>query len=205
MNGLLNSYKWIWLKWSETRTEWEADGRRGDALVLGRRTSGRWVGNNKEELCGDTALKARPTNTQTKVARCTHTKPSLHATPPPPNAYPGNPFPSSSLSIKSMNTEGHLRRQVRISLISPHNPAAQPSRYHTQLQLSLVSPSSFTVWLISINPNEKHVLHLRKCRDGGCVDCSLTWIYSARQWWLTEWKQFRKRSSDYDQEHRWPT
>lgn len=41
---------------------------------------------------------------------------------PPPSAYPGNPFPSSSqLSGKSMNTEGHLWRQVRISLSKPHN------------------------------------------------------------------------------------
>lgn len=36
------------------------------------------------------------------------------------NAYPGNPFPSSSLSGKSMNTEGHLRRQVRISFTKLH-------------------------------------------------------------------------------------
>lgn len=40
--------------------------------------------------------------------------------PLPQDAYPGNPFPSSSLSGKSMNTEGHLQRQVRISLTKLH-------------------------------------------------------------------------------------
>lgn len=40
--------------------------------------------------------------------------------PSPKDAYPGNPFPSSSLSGKSMNTEGHLQRQVMISLTKLH-------------------------------------------------------------------------------------
>lgn len=81
----------------------------------------------KQELRSRLGEMPTPSKNTDKVTRCTHS-PTCHL---PPSAYPGNPFPSSSLSGKSMNTEGHLRRQVRISLSKPHNA---PARHKTHYQ-----------------------------------------------------------------------
>lgn len=76
-----------------------------------------WVSQN-DKVRMTARMPLKPTYQTHKEIDKTHTKPYM---PLPPSAYPGNPFPSRSLSGKSMNTEGHLRRQVRISLIKPHN------------------------------------------------------------------------------------
>ena len=70
----------------------------------------------------------KPTHKTHKVTRRIHS-PTCHL---PKSAYPGNPFPSSSLSGKSMNTEGHLRRQVRISLSKLHNAIKPTANHSTQ-------------------------------------------------------------------------
>lgn len=77
---------------------------------LEKQTGSIWVG-------GAATIPLRPTHKNTQSDKM-HTQPYM---PRPQSAYPGNPFPSSSLSGKSMNTEGHLRRQVRISLSKLHN------------------------------------------------------------------------------------
>lgn len=81
-----------------------------DAGELEGQTGSIWVGG-----CCHDIPETHPWNTQSDKM---HTQPYM---PRPQSAYPGNPFPSSSLSGKSMNTEGHLRRQVRISLSKLHN------------------------------------------------------------------------------------
>lgn len=106
----------LWHKCLRVSTKWETDEWQGEGKVA---MSG-------ETLTGITACRwgvlhlhpwNPPIKQTNKVTRCTNS-PTCHL---PPSAYPGNPFPSSSLSGKSMNTEGHLRRQVRISLSKPHN------------------------------------------------------------------------------------
>lgn len=70
----------------------------------------------------------------------THTQPCMPVSPQ--SAYPGNPFPSRSLSGKSMNTEGHLRRQVRVSLRKRHNGIKSKG-----LNRSSCNSSSSSMWL----------------------------------------------------------
>lgn len=85
-----------------------------------------WVGNaNTNSIDGGTAIMSLTRTHKThKVTRRIHS-PTCHL---PQSAYPGNPFPSSSLSGKSMNTEGHLWRQVRSSLSKLHNANKPPPR-----------------------------------------------------------------------------
>lgn len=96
--------------------QWEPGERQGDALgpeYVTWHMRSRYVGE------ATTLITLEPINqTHRRETTCSHS-PTCHL---PPSAYPGNAFPSSSLSGKSMNTEGHLRRQVRISLSKPLNP-----------------------------------------------------------------------------------
>lgn len=93
----------------------------GRCSCIRTRKSGCELDTNRYYVGGGTAaISLKPTHQTHIQSDKMHTQPYMPP-PLPPSAYPGNPFPSSSLSGKSMNTEGHLWRQVRISLSKPHN------------------------------------------------------------------------------------